>query len=339
MLPHLRRLPERVDRILTLTARGELRTRSVIDEDGGRILRTLANRLLLVFAGASFLTTSAWLLPLPRTDHASPGRPGCTRRSATADCCSAPCSCCGWSAPSPGTARHDAPPRPPPRTVATATAVQFDDVPPGERYYRHPGDVIRMVVWALIIVALAIFIELAEGSERGRPRRHRRRRRPDPGHRPGAGRDDRPGRRHPRPAPDRGVAGVPPPLASIGPPDPRCGSRLRRFVLLDAGVGVPGPVAEALDDDFWLIPARFPSPAVLAGAAAAGTVGKPWLPRAWRRSRRPCGACARRWRDPHRRHRRPRRGAPGGLPSAPSSARPCWSARRTQPTSHPARRG
>jgi ubiquinone biosynthesis protein len=62
MLPHLRRLPERVDRILTLTSRGELRTRSVIDEDGGRILRTLANRLLLVFAGASFLTTSAWLL-------------------------------------------------------------------------------------------------------------------------------------------------------------------------------------------------------------------------------------------------------------------------------------
>jgi ubiquinone biosynthesis protein len=62
MLPHLRRLPERVDRILTLTSRGELRTRSVIDEDGGRILRTLANRLLLVFAGASFLVTSTWLL-------------------------------------------------------------------------------------------------------------------------------------------------------------------------------------------------------------------------------------------------------------------------------------
>jgi ubiquinone biosynthesis protein len=62
MLPHLRRLPERVDRILTLTSRGELRTRHVVDEDGGRILRTLANRLLLVLAGAAFLTTSAWLL-------------------------------------------------------------------------------------------------------------------------------------------------------------------------------------------------------------------------------------------------------------------------------------
>jgi ubiquinone biosynthesis protein len=62
MLPHLRRLPERVDRILTLTGRGELRVRSVLDEDGGRIVRTLANRLLLVLAGTSFLATSAWLL-------------------------------------------------------------------------------------------------------------------------------------------------------------------------------------------------------------------------------------------------------------------------------------
>jgi ubiquinone biosynthesis protein len=62
MLPHLRRLPERVDRILTLTSRGELRMRSVVDEDSGRILRTLANRFLLVVAGSSFLVTSAWLL-------------------------------------------------------------------------------------------------------------------------------------------------------------------------------------------------------------------------------------------------------------------------------------
>jgi ubiquinone biosynthesis protein len=62
MVPHLRRLPERVDRLLTLAGRGELRVRSVVDEDSRRILRTLANRLLLVLAGAAFLTTSAWLL-------------------------------------------------------------------------------------------------------------------------------------------------------------------------------------------------------------------------------------------------------------------------------------
>ncbi len=62
MLPRLRRLPERVDRILTLAGRGELRLRSVLDEDAGRIVRTLANRLVLVFAGTSMLITSTWLL-------------------------------------------------------------------------------------------------------------------------------------------------------------------------------------------------------------------------------------------------------------------------------------
>jgi ubiquinone biosynthesis protein len=62
MVPHLRRLPERVDRILTLTGRGELRVRSVVDEDARRVLRTLANRFVLVLAGAAFLFTSVWLL-------------------------------------------------------------------------------------------------------------------------------------------------------------------------------------------------------------------------------------------------------------------------------------
>jgi ubiquinone biosynthesis protein len=62
MVPHLRRLPERVDRMLTLAGRGELRVRSVVDEDSRRILRTLANRLLLVLAGAAFLFASALLL-------------------------------------------------------------------------------------------------------------------------------------------------------------------------------------------------------------------------------------------------------------------------------------
>jgi ubiquinone biosynthesis protein len=62
MVPLLRRLPERVDRILSLTGRGDLRVRSIVDEDSRRIVRTLANRLLLVFAGTSLLITSAMLL-------------------------------------------------------------------------------------------------------------------------------------------------------------------------------------------------------------------------------------------------------------------------------------
>jgi ubiquinone biosynthesis protein len=61
-LPHLRRLPDRIDRILTLTGRGDLRVRSVLDEDGQRILRTLVNRALLAGSGAAFLLVSGLLL-------------------------------------------------------------------------------------------------------------------------------------------------------------------------------------------------------------------------------------------------------------------------------------
>ncbi|MEP6659700.1 MAG: AarF/UbiB family protein [Acidimicrobiales bacterium] len=61
-LPHLRRLPERVDRILTLTGRGELRLRSILDEDGRRIVRTLINRVLLAAIGGAFLVVAAMLL-------------------------------------------------------------------------------------------------------------------------------------------------------------------------------------------------------------------------------------------------------------------------------------
>ncbi len=61
-LPRLRRLPDRIDRIVTLAARGDLRVRSVIDEDGKRVLRTLVNRALLTAAGAAFLIVGALLL-------------------------------------------------------------------------------------------------------------------------------------------------------------------------------------------------------------------------------------------------------------------------------------
>jgi ubiquinone biosynthesis protein len=65
VVPHLRRLPERVDRILALAARGEVRVRTVTDEDSRRILRTLVNRALLGVIGAAILTVSAVLLVAP----------------------------------------------------------------------------------------------------------------------------------------------------------------------------------------------------------------------------------------------------------------------------------
>lgn len=62
VLPHLRRLPDRIDRVLSLTGRGELRVRSIVDEDDQRILRTIANRALLAFVGFALLIAGTVLL-------------------------------------------------------------------------------------------------------------------------------------------------------------------------------------------------------------------------------------------------------------------------------------
>jgi ubiquinone biosynthesis protein len=61
-LPQLRRLPDRIDRILSLTARGDLRIRHLMDEDGRRTVRTLVNRALLGAVGLAFLVTATMLL-------------------------------------------------------------------------------------------------------------------------------------------------------------------------------------------------------------------------------------------------------------------------------------
>ena len=62
MLPHLRRLPDRVDRMLMLAGRGDLRIRTIVDEDSRRIVRTLVNRSLLAMIGGVFLVVSAIML-------------------------------------------------------------------------------------------------------------------------------------------------------------------------------------------------------------------------------------------------------------------------------------
>ena len=87
MLPHLRRLPDRIDRILTLTGRGELRIRTLVDEDARRILRTLVNR-------ACSRSSARCSSSCPRccSWRPTPGPPvaaqdaACSRSSATAAC-------------------------------------------------------------------------------------------------------------------------------------------------------------------------------------------------------------------------------------------------------------
>jgi glycosyltransferase 2 family protein len=169
-------------------------------------------------------------------------------------------------------------------TAPSGAATSFDDRPPGERYFRHPGDVIHLVVWGLVTFALLVFIELAEGSNAGL-------------------RDDLADLVALIPVAVRQLAvTVAQLLVILATAFVVVALVLRRrwrrlvhptlaafvgvgaFALLDAAFGVPGSVAEALEDDFWLIPARFPSPLLLAGAAAAVAVGKPWLSTAWRRS-------------------------------------------------------
>ena len=167
MVPHLRRLPERVDRMLTLAGRGELRVRT--HRRRGQPARRCARS-----STACCSSSPGWPSSSPRrgcssrrtTVHASPARPACSRSSATAACSSAPCSCCASSPPSRGTGRYDTD-----HTAARRTDVgaarEFDRRPPGERYYRHPGDVVRVVVWGVATVVLVLLIEVATGTNDG----------------------------------------------------------------------------------------------------------------------------------------------------------------------------
>jgi ubiquinone biosynthesis protein len=71
-LPHLRRIPERLDRLLTLSSRGEFRIRTLIDENAQRTLRTLVNRGVLAAIGAAVVAVSAFLLVAPGSHAPSP---------------------------------------------------------------------------------------------------------------------------------------------------------------------------------------------------------------------------------------------------------------------------
>src|SRR4029450_12221202 len=69
----LRHLPDRLDRTITLAARGDLRFRTVLAEDDARLLRTLVNRALLAAVGGVLLLTSALLLAAARDSRAVVG--------------------------------------------------------------------------------------------------------------------------------------------------------------------------------------------------------------------------------------------------------------------------
>lgn len=169
-------------------------------------------------------------------------------------------------------------------TAELGDRADFDARAPGERYYRHPGDVVRLVIWGVVAVLLVLFIEVATGTDDGL--------RSDLGD--AAALIPHAVRELALAAAQFAAALVPLVVAAVLAVQRRwrrlgvlvlavvLGAGL--LVLLDQALGVPGPVAEALRDDSWFVSTRFPSSAYLAAAAAAGTVGKPWLSRAWRRA-------------------------------------------------------
>ena len=172
-------------------------------------------------------------------------------------------------------------------SVATATAPAqptFDDRPAGERYYRHPGDVVRSIVWGLTTVLLVVFLEGATQTSRGLT--------VDLGHAAARVAD----------AARELVLALTQVLVVLA----ACAvigllvalRRWRRLgivvlagavgagvvALLDRLLDLPGPLPQAVSSGTWLASTRFPNLAVLGGAAAVAAVGKPWLSRSWARA-------------------------------------------------------
>ncbi len=168
--------------------------------------------------------------------------------------------------------------RPPPSAALTDTR------PPGDRYFRHPGDLVRLVVWGIVTAVLAIVISLATSTSDGVTE--------DLG---------------------RAAARVPTSVRELALALAQVGSilvpavvvivlavqqRWRRlglvvlgaaagaglFALLDALLDIPARVPGAVNDGTWVASTRFPSLVFVAGVAAAAAVGKPWLARPWRRA-------------------------------------------------------
>jgi undecaprenyl-diphosphatase len=173
-------------------------------------------------------------------------------------------------------------------TVAAASAsvspAQLDWQPPGERYYRHPGDLVRLIVWTTAAVALATFIGVGTRTTDG------------------LALDLGRAFAHIPLAPRELLLALAQVLAVMVPAVVLVlllwQRRFRRIgvVLLGAaaGAGLGWLTTTALDlgahlptavsSGTWVASARFPSLMYLAGLAAAGSVGKPWISQSWRRA-------------------------------------------------------
>ncbi|MBV9951141.1 MAG: hypothetical protein JO291_04270, partial [Acidimicrobiia bacterium] len=160
----------------------------------------------------------------------------------------------------------------------------FDVSPPGERYFRHPGDVVRLVVWGVGTIVLAVLVGTGTATSQGVS--------DDVASVFGQVADSA-----------RELLLVLVQAAALGGPLVIVVAlvarwRWRRIGLLvlaalagallwlglDLLLDLPGRLPDALDGDTWIATTRFPTLPYLTGAAAVTTVGKPWLSRSWRRT-------------------------------------------------------
>ena len=159
-----------------------------------------------------------------------------------------------------------------------------DGQAPGERRFRHPGDVVRLALWGTVTLVLAALIAVATSTSEGVTT--------DVGRvvtrLPGSVREFLLGLIQ--------IAALAVPLAVvIGLVVKRRWHRLLMvavagaagaglFALLDAGLSLHRQIPDGVTGDTWVLSSRFPSLPFLAAAAAVATLGKPWLSRSWRRS-------------------------------------------------------
>ena len=171
---------------------------------------------------------------------------------------------------------------PPPPAAAGAPTDQVR--PPGERYFRHPGDVVRLVIWGLAALLLGVFLRLATDTSDGLTS--------DLG---------------------RAASRVPTAVRELALALVQVGAivvpvvvvvllvlqqRWRRLlvgavagvigalvlVIVDRVVHLSGRTAGGVTSGTWVASTSFPSLAYVSGAAAATAVGKVWLSRPWRRA-------------------------------------------------------
>ncbi len=172
-------------------------------------------------------------------------------------------------------------------SVADTDLAQSDGLdlrPPGDRYYRHPGDVVRLVSWTVAVALLAGFMSIGTNTAQGLTTDFQRT-----------------VSRVPLSVRELAlalaqVASVATPVVVVVPLVVR--RRWRRLgmvvVAAVAGAAVMELLTRVLDlsqtlvgavaGTTWVASARFPPLAYVAGAAAVVMIGKPWLSRSWRRA-------------------------------------------------------